>query len=451
MSSAGTRRRIVIAGAGGRDFHDFLLLYRDEPAVEVVAFTATQIPGIDGRTFPASLAGPSYPDGIPIIPENRLDEICRDRAVDEVVCAYSDLRHDDVMHLASRAIAAGAGFVIPGARATMLDSTKPVIAVSAVRTGCGKSQTARYLSRHLNARHLTNVLVRHPMPYGDLSRQAAQRFQTIADLQYADCTIEEQEEYEPHIEAGSIVYAGVDYREILNRAEAEADVILWDGGNNDFPFFRPDLHIVVADALRPDQLTTHHPGEAVLRMADIVVINKVDAAEESTTAGMIQAIGRLLPGVPVLRAASPPRVEDPAGIHGRRALIVEDGPTITHGGMGFGAGFAAIRDMPDVDIVDPRASAPPEIADIFHRYPHIGAVLPAMGYSNDQRRLLERTINDSAADVVVSATPADISSVLEIKKPVVRVSYDYVDTQTPSLADMVDRFLEDRSIRGVRG
>lgn len=446
MSTVGARRRIVIVGAGGRDFHDFLTLYRDDPAADVIAFTAAQIPGIAGRTFPASLAGARYPDGIPIVEEDRLERICRDRAVDEVVCAYSDLRHEDVMHLASRSIAAGARFVLPGARETMLESRKPVVAVSAVRTGCGKSQTTRYLSRHLNRRNLTNVLVRHPMPYGDLSSQAAQRFQTIADLQDADCTIEEREEYEPHIEAGTIVYAGVDYREILVRAETEADVILWDGGNNDFPFFRPDLHIVIVDALRPGQLTTHHPGEAVLRMADAVVVNKVDAAAAGVVSEMVDTIDELLPGVPVLRAASPTRIEDPARIHGHRALIVEDGPTITHGGMGFGAGFAAIRDMPDVDIVDPRDSAPPDIAAIYRKFPHIGSVLPAMGYSDDQRRSLEQTINRSDADVVVSATPADLSLVLDIDKPVVRVTYDYEDAGTPSLGDLVDRFLDDRGI-----
>ena len=301
-------RRAVIAGAGGRDFHNFLTLFRDDAEVEVVAFTATQIPGIAGRTFPAALAGPRYPDGIPIVDEETLESVCGAHRIDDVIFSYSDRRHEDVMHLASRAIAAGARFVLPGARETMLDSAKPVIAVSAVRTGCGKSQTSRHLSHHLSGRGLRNVLVRHPMPYGDLARQAVQRFATLDELKTADCTIEEREEYEPHIRAGSIVYAGVDYREILARAETEADVVLWDGGNNDFPFFRPDLHIVVADALRPDQLTTHYPGEAVLRMADIVVINKVDAAETATVDAMADRIAGLRPGVPVVRAASPPRL-----------------------------------------------------------------------------------------------------------------------------------------------
>lgn len=446
MTAAPGSRRIVIVGAGGRDFHDFLTLYRDDPAVDVLAFTAAQIPGIAGRTFPESLAGPRYPDGIPIIEEDRLEQFCRDRAVDEVVCAYSDLRHEDVMHLASRSIAAGARFVLPGARETMLESRKPVIAVSAVRTGCGKSQTTRYLSRHLNRRNLNNVLVRHPMPYGDLARQAVQRFKTIEDLERADCTIEEREEYEPHIDAGTIVYAGVDYRKILARAETEADVILWDGGNNDFPFFRPDLHIVIVDALRPGQLTTHHPGEAVLRMADIVVINKIDAAEDDVVAGMIDAINELLPGVPILQAASPARLDEPAQVHGTRVLIVEDGPTITHGGMGFGAGFAALRDLPDVDIIDPRDSATPDIAAIYENFTHIGAVLPAMGYSDAQRRSLEQTINRSEADVVVSATPADLSRVLDIGKPVVRVTYDYEDAGSPTLCDLVDAFLDSRGL-----
>jgi len=446
MTKGRGRRRVLILGAGGRDFHDYLTLYRDDAGVDVVAFTATQIPGIANRTFPASLAGPWYPDGIPIIAEERLEQICRDGAVDDVICAYSDLRHDDVMHLASRSIAAGARFVIPGARETMLASKKPVIAVSAVRTGCGKSQTSRHLSKHLNGRGLKNVLVRHPMPYGNLAKQAVQRFETIDDLKQADCTIEEREEYEPHIRAGSIVYAGVDYRGILNGAETEADVILWDGGNNDFPFFRPDLHIVIADALRPDQLTTHYPGEAVLRMADIVVINKVDAAEDSVVTKIGSDIARLLPGKPVVRAASPARLEQPGRVHGKKVLIVEDGPTITHGGMGFGAGFAAVRDLPDVDIVDPRTAAAPDIAAVYAKYPHIGPVLPAMGYGSEQLKSLAQTINASDADIVVVATPADISLIVDMKKPAVRVTYDYADSGRPRLTDLVDKFLDEQSV-----
>jgi predicted GTPase len=446
MTRDGLQRRIVILGAGGRDFHNFLTLYRNDDRTDVVAFTATQIPGIADRKFPASLAGPRYPEGIPIIEEDRLEQICHDQAVDDVVCAYSDLLHSDVMHLASRSIAAGARFVLPGARETMLESAKPVIAVSAVRTGCGKSQTTRYLSQHLRRRSLQNVLVRHPMPYGDLARQAVQRFETIEDLKRADCTIEEREEYEPHIRAGTIVYAGVDYREILAQAEIEADVILWDGGNNDFPFFRPDLHIVIVDALRSDQLTTHHPGDAVLRMADIVIINKVRATDDEIVDAMSSNISRLLPDIPIVRAASPARLEQPERVHGLRALVVEDGPTITHGGMAFGAGFAALRDLPNVDIIDPRNSATPDIAAVYQKFPHIGPVLPALGYGEEQLRSLANTINASDADIVVAATPADISLILDIEKPVVQVTYDYADTDPPYLTDLIDRFLEKQGL-----
>lgn len=446
MTTTAPKRRIVILGAGGRDFHNFLTLYRDDTEADVLAFTATQIPGIADRKFPASLAGPRYPDGISIIEEDQLEQFCLDQAVDDVIFSYSDLRHDEVMHLASRSIAAGARFVVPGVRETMLVSRKPVIAVSAVRTGCGKSQTTRHLSQHLKQRNLQNVLVRHPMPYGILEQQAVQRFETIEELKEADCTIEEREEYEPHIRAGTVVYAGVDYRAILAQAETEADVILWDGGNNDFPFFRPDLHIVIADALRPDQLTTHHPGEAVLRMADLVVINKVHATEDAIVDAMSEEISRLLPGKPIVRAASPAQIERPEAIHGQRVIIIEDGPTITHGGMAFGAGFAAVRDLPDVDIIDPRSSADPDIADVYEKFPHIGLVLPAMGYSDAQRRSLSRTINDSDADIVVAATPADISHVLDIEKLVVRVSYDYGDADRPYLTELVDSFLDDRGL-----
>lgn len=437
-------RRVVIAGAGGRDFHNFLTLFRDDADTDVVAFTATQIPGIAGRTFPASLAGPRYPDGIPIVDETTIEEVCRKHGVDEVAFSYSDRRHEDVMHLGSRALAAGARFVLPGPRETMLDSERPVIAVSAVRTGCGKSQTSRHIAHRLIARGLRTVLVRHPMPYGDLARQAVQRFATLDDLAAADCTIEEREEYEPPIRAGCIVYAGVDYREILRRAETDADIVLWDGGNNDFPFFRPDLHIVVTDALRPDNLTTHHPGEAVLRMADIVVVNKVHAVDGATIDGMTGRIEEIVPGVPVVLAASPPLLEDPKAVGGRRVLVVEDGPTITHGGMGFGAGLAAVRDLPDVTVVDPRTHADPAISAVYEAWPHIGPVLPAMGYSDAQRHALARTINASDADVVVAATPADLTRIVDIDKPVVRVAYDYADAGSPRLADLVDRFIDTR-------
>lgn len=433
--------RTVIMGAAGRDFHVFKTLYATDPTIQVVAFTAAQIPGIAGRKFPAALAGQRYPDGIPIVDEAELEDLCRAQSVDQVVCAYSDLDHRDVMHIASRVLAAGARFVLPGASETMLDSTRPVIAVSAVRTGCGKSQTTRYLSRHLKRRDYRVVLVRHPMPYGDLTQQAVQRFESVADLDAADCTIEEREEYEPHVRIGNIVFAGVDYERILRQAESEADIILWDGGNNDFPFFRPDLHIVIADALRPTHLDTHHPGEAVLRMADIVVINKVHAADPLAVKSMTAAIQQLAPNMPIVHAASPPRLEYATSIAGKRVLIVEDGPTITHGGMAFGAGYTAVRGVEGVQIVDPRDSADPEMRAVFEQYPHIGPVLPALGYSDAQRASLADTINRSSADIVVAATPANLAAVLKLEKPVAQVTYDYSDTDPPRLSDLVDEFL----------
>lgn len=434
--------RTVIMGAAGRDFHVFKTLYATDPATLVVAFTAAQIPGIADRKFPATLAGQRYPDGIPIVDEAELEELCRTQAVDQVVCAYSDLDHRDVMHIASRVLAAGARFVLPGADETMLRSSCRVIAVSAVRTGCGKSQTTRYLSRHLKRRGFKVVLVRHPMPYGDLAEQAVQRFESLADLDAAACTIEEREEYEPHVRIGNVVFAGVDYERILRAAEKEADIILWDGGNNDFPFFLPDLHIVMTDALRPNHLDTHHPGEAVLRMADIVVINKVHAADPSAVDAMADAIQQLVPDVPIVHAASPPRLDDATKVAGKRVLIVEDGPTITHGGMAFGAGYTAVRDIHGIEIVDPRDSADMEMMKMFEQYPHIGPVLPAMGYSDGQRASLAETINRSAAEIVVAATPANLAALLDLEKPVAQVSYDYSDTDPPRLSDLVDEFLD---------
>jgi predicted GTPase len=442
MNEQTVDRRVIIMGAAGRDFHVFNTLYSDNPTIRVVAFTAAQIPGIAGRRFPPTLAGPNYPEGIPIVDESELEALCRAHDIDDVVCAYSDLDHRDVMHLASRVLAAGARFILPGAQETMLRSERPVIAISAVRTGCGKSQTSRHLSRVLKRRGLRTVLVRHPMPYGDLTKQAVQRFESMNDLEVANCTIEEREEYEPHIQIGNVVFAGVDYEKILRQAENEADVVLWDGGNNDFPFFRPDLHIVVADALRPHNLESHHPGEAVLRMADIVVINKVHAAEEGAVEAMSAIIKRLAPNAPIVHAASPPRLEHPDKVSGKRVLIVEDGPTITHGGMAFGAGYTALRGIADAEIIDPRDSADTAMQEIYRKYGHIGPVLPATGYSEPQRKSLANTINQSVADVVVAATPADLSAVLTLDKPVVRVTYDYSDTDPPRLSDLVDEFLD---------
>jgi predicted GTPase len=435
------RRRVVILGAAGRDFHNFNMLYRDDPSTEVVAFTAAQIPGIAGRRYPPALAGPHYPQGIPIEDEARLEALCRERAVDQVMFAYSDVPHATAMHLASRALACGADFLLAGPASTMLRSTRPVIAVGAVRTGCGKSQTARFLSRHLRARGLRAAVLRHPMPYGDLERERVQRFATLADLDAAACTVEEREEYEPHLAAGNVVFAGVDYGAILALAEAEADLILWDGGNNDFPFVRPGLFIVLVDALRPDQTATHHPGETALRMADIVVVNKVDAAPPGDVARAIAAVATINPRAAIVRAASPVRLDDPEALRGRRVLVVEDGPTLTHGGMAFGAGHVAATGVPGVMLVDPRATAAPEIARVFARYPHIGRVLPALGYGAEQLAALAETINRSDAEIVVAATPADLGALVRLDKPVVRARYDYADAGPPMLGDLVDHFL----------
>ena len=344
------RRRIIIVGAAGRDFHNFNVVYRNDPAVDVVAFTAAQIPGIAGRRYPASLAGPLYPDGIPIADEAELEALCRAHSVDEVVFAYSDVLHEHVMHIASRALAVGADFTLLGPKRTMLASSRPVIAITAVRTGCGKSAIARWLSRELRQRGLRVAVLRHPMPYGDLAKERVQRFATMSDLVDAQCTVEEREEYEPHLAAGSVVFAGVDYAEILRRAETEADVIVWDGGNNDFPFVKPDLHITVADALRPRQVATHHPGEAVARMADVFVVNKIDSASPSEVELVGQGLRAVNARAVIVRAASPIRLDDESAVRGRRVLVVEDGPTITHGGMPYGAGYlAAVAAGADVD------------------------------------------------------------------------------------------------------
>lgn len=441
-SEASNRIRTVILGAAGRDFHDFNLLYRDDPATEVVAFTATQIPDISGRRYPAALAGPLYPDGIPIVDLSELDALCRRQAIQRVVFAYSDIAHADVMHIAARALATGADFVLPGPDATMLTSVKPVITVSAVRTGCGKSQVARWLSKRLRDAGHRVAAIRHPMPYGDLAKQAVQRFASLADIDAADCTIEEREEYEPHVNAGNVIYAGVDYGAILDAAETEADIILWDGGNNDFPFIRPDLHIVLADALRPDQLATHHPGETVLRMADIVVINKVDAAAPGDVERLVEALGAIVPDAAIVRAASPVALDNPAAVTGKRVLVVEDGPTITHGGMAYGAGYVAAAALPGVDIIDPRPFAVDSIQAAYAKYPHIGAVLPALGYSPAQTAALRDTINAGDADVVVSGTPIDLTKLIDIAKPVVRARYQFADADPPFLGDLIDEFLK---------
>jgi predicted GTPase len=436
------RRRVVILGAAGRDFHNFNLVYRHDSSREVVAFTAAQIPGIAGRRYPPELAGSLYPDGIPILDERELDALCRTREIDEVVFAYSDVTHEAVMHLASRALSSGADFSLLGPRRTMLSSRLPVIAVTAVRTGCGKSAVARWLSAHLRAAGRKVAVLRHPMPYGDLFRERVQRFASLEDIEAAGSTIEEREEYEPHIAAGNVVFAGVDYGAILEAAENEADLIVWDGGNNDFPFVRPDLLIVLADALRPRQIATHHPGETVARMADLLLINKVDAASPRDVEAVIAELRAVNERAPILRARSPVRLDDPAAVAGKSVLVIEDGPTITHGGMAYGAGTLAATQAGAARIVDPRESAAPEIAAVFRLYPHIGEVLPALGYGAAQLESLRETIDRSAAEVVVSATPVDLARLLATRKRIVRARYDYVETGAPTLSSEIDAFLE---------
>ncbi len=440
------RRRVLIMGAAGRDFHNFNVVYRDDPSVEVVAFTATQIPGVADRRYPPELAGDLYPQGIPIEEEAKLEELITSHDVDQVVFAYSDVPHTHVMHVGSRAEAAGADFVLLGPKATMLKSSKPVIAVTAMRTGCGKSQTSRWLSRHLRDRGLKAAVLRHPMPYGDLVAARVQRFATRDDLAAAHCTAEEREEYEPHIAFGNVVYAGVDYAAILAAAEEEADVVVWDGGNNDFSFLVPDLDIAIVDALRPSQMDQYHPGETVVRMADVVVVNKVDAAPDELVREATERVAVLNPTATVVQSASPVRLDDPEAVTGRKVIVVDDGPTITHGGMPYGAGFAAAVAAVAGGIVDPRDSAVPEIAEIYERYPHIDRVLPAVGYSDDQLAALAETINRSDADLVVSGTPIDLAALIDLDKPVVRARYEYADAGLPTLGSVVDGFLRDRGL-----
>jgi predicted GTPase len=434
---APNRRRVLIMGAAGRDFHNFNVAYRDDDHYEVVAFTATQIPGIEGRSYPRELAGRLYPHGIPIHPEDELEELISRDEVEEVVFAYSDVSHETVMHLASRALAAGANFTLLGPRATMLHATVPVVAVCAVRTGSGKSQTTRAVSRILKGARKRVAVVRHPMAYGNLVEQAVQRFETFEDLVAANCTIEEREEYEPHIAQGSIVFAGIDYGAILERAQSDADVIVWDGGNNDLPFFAPDVHITVADPLRVGHETSYHPGEANLRMADVVVINKVDTAEPADVATLRKTIEEVNPKAVVVEASSPITLEPGASLEGKRVLVVEDGPTLTHGEMGYGAGVIAARRAGAAALVDPRPWAVGSIRDTYDRYPHIGALLPAMGYSRIQREELALTINSSDADVVLIATPIDLRKVCDIAKPAVRATYELEEVSSPTLAEVL--------------
>jgi predicted GTPase len=440
------RRRIVIMGAAGRDFHNFNTVYRDDPDSNVVAFTATQIPGIGGRLYPPSLAGSLYPDGIAIVEEAELVALCRSQAVDEVVFAYSDVSYSHVMHKASIALAAGADFRLLGPRSTMLQSKVAVIAVCAVRTGVGKSQVTRYLSRLLKDRGLRVVVIRHPMPYGSLAAQAVQRFGTRQDLDAAVCTVEEREEFEPHIAIGTPVFAGVDYGRILEVAEREADVIVWDGGNNDYPFYVPDLHIVLVDPLRAGDETAYYPGEATLRMADVVVVAKSNSATEDEIARVTAAARSLAPASKVLRGNSLVTLDDPDAVRGKRVLVIEDGPTLTHGGMSYGAGYLASREAGASEIVDPRNTAVGHIAEAFRLYPHLEHVLPALGYSPAQLDDLEATIKGSDAEVVVSGTPSDLARLIEIDKPVVRARYEFAEAGEPALAECLASFLDARGI-----
>ncbi|HYH28587.1 MAG TPA: cyclic 2,3-diphosphoglycerate synthase [Actinomycetota bacterium] len=429
-------RRVLIMGAAGRDFHNFNVAYRDAADEEVVAFTATQIPGIEDRRYPAELAGPRYPDGIPIHLEEDLERLIGELSVDEVVFSYSDVSHPHVMHQASRALAAGASFSLLGPDATMLDSTKPVVAVCAVRTGAGKSQTTRAVVRALRQQGRTVVVVRHPMPYGDLVAQRVQRFATYEDLEEAKVTIEEREEYEPHLAAGTIVYAGVDYEEILKAAQSEADVVVWDGGNNDLPFFRPTVHLVVADPHRPGHETAYHPGEANLRMADVVIVNKVNTADLANIQAVADTAAELNPTATIIWANSPVSVDEPEALTGKRALVIEDGPTLSHGEMTYGAGIVAARGHA-AEVVDPREWAVGSLKKVYERYP-VGPVLPAMGYSREQIEELEQTIDAVPCDVVVIATPVNLERIARISKPSVRVTYELEEVdEFPTVAEIL--------------
>jgi predicted GTPase len=433
--------KVIVMGAGGRDFHDFNVVFREDADTEVVAFTAAQIPGIDDRVYPPSLAGPLYPDGIPIVPEHRLAELIREEAVDEIVLAYSDLAHADVMHKASIALAAGADFRLLGPRSTMLLATKPVVAVTAVRTGCGKSQTSRRVGRMLLDAGLRVALVRHPMPYGDLEAMRAQRFATLEEIDASHPTIEEREEYELPVRMGMTVYAGVDYGEILARAEHEADVILWDGGNNDFPFFKPDLSIVVVDPLRAGHELAYHPGETNLRMADAVVVNKIDTASLEAIEELLRHVREANPRAQVVLARSPVTLEPGPELAGRRVLVVEDGPTLTHGGMSFGAGTVAARAAGAAELVDPRPYANGSIAEVFERYPHVGPVLPAMGYSDEQLAELEQTIDACECDVVVTGTPIDLGHLIRSRHPIRHAAYELEEAGGVPLAQVLEPVL----------
>ena len=434
------RTRVLIMGAAGRDFHNFNVIYRNDPQSKVVAFTATQIPNIEGRLYPPELSGELYPDGIPILDEVDLSRLISEFKVDDVVFAYSDVSHEYVMHKASEVLKCGSNFKLLGGEKTMIKSNKPVIAIGAVRTGSGKSQTTRRVAEVLTDAGVSVAVIRHPMPYGDLTKQKVQRFATIEDLKKHDCTIEEMEEYEPHIDRGSVVFAGIDYKAILNKAEKEADIILWDGGNNDMPFYKPDLFLVIVDPHRPGHELLFYPGESNLLMADVVVINKMDTAEPENILTVKANIASVNPGATIIEAASPVTVEKPDVIKGKRCLVVEDGPTLTHGGMKFGAGIVAAEKFGATEVVDPRPWITGTIAETFESYPYIGKLLPAMGYGEQQIKDLEATINAADCDVVIIGTPIDLRRLLHIEKPSVRVTYNLKETGRPTVANVLEPF-----------
>lgn len=439
------KQRVIILGAAGRDFHDFNTFFRGNPDYEVVGFTATQIPNISGRVYPAEIAGADYPDGIPILAERDIEEIIRREQIDSCVFSYSDISHEYVMHMASRVLAGGASFTLLGPRQMMLQSIRPVVSVCAVRTGSGKSQTTRYVVSRLRDFGYTPVVVRHPMPYGDLTKQRVQRFKTYEDLDLHDVTIEEREEYEPHIRRGTVVYAGVDYEAILRQAEEDGDVILWDGGNNDLPFYTSDLHIVIADPHRPGHELTYHPGEANLRLADVVIINKSDSARSEDIETVRRNVAYANPQARLFVARSPLSVDKPELLKGKRVLAVEDGPSLTHGDLKFGAASLAAQNHGAAELVDPRPFAVGSIVATFEKYSNTGPVLPAMGYGEEQIAELQETIQRSDADVVVVGTPIDLARLIEIKKPVVRVSYDLALDEADELDQLLQSAIENRA------
>jgi predicted GTPase len=432
-------KKVIIMGAAGRDFHNFNLYFKDNPRYRVMAFTAAQIPLVHDRIYPPKLAGPLYPEGIPFYPEEELAGLIRDHGIDLVAFSYSDVPHVEIMHKASLAMAAGADFLLPSAAKTMLQAAKPVIAVCAVRTGCGKSQTTRKICGILRSLGKQTAVVRHPMPYGDLKREVVQRFADFKDFERHRLTIEEREEYEPLVDQGLVVYAGIDYQQILSLAEQEAEVIVWDGGNNDTPFFKPDIHVVVFDPLRPGHELLYYPGETNLHMSDIAIINKVDSAPEGNIAEVRRNIRNFAPRADIILAGSPVLVDTPEMIQGKTVLVVEDGPTLTHGGMAFGAGFLAAERNGAAKIVDPRPFAVGTVAAVFERYPHIGRVLPAIGYSETQIRDLSATIANTPCDLILFSTPIHLCRLVSCDKPTLRVRYDYADHGEPSLEEVLKK------------